>query len=301
MAVKRVLSLDGGGIRGAATAQFLYRLESTLDGQSIFDSFDLFAGTSTGGIIAGALAILKKRGAELPGLYDYSNANTIMDKSIWDRMVGFAQAEPRYDGTGKVEILTDYFGDKTIGDAQKPLMVVTYDIEKRTSAVLKKGVHDHISAVEALNATSAAPLYFPTAKVNDNSVRWLIDGGVVANNPSMCAYAEAVTLFPGDEIRMLSIGTGSTNRPINGEESQGYGALGWINHDLLGITMDESVVEYQAQVILGNKYLRVNSELIGVKDDMDDVSQKNINDLKGLGDQWFASFGEQAKKIITRP
>ena len=301
MAVKRILSLDGGGIRGAATAQFLNKLEASLDGESLFDTFDLFAGTSTGGIIAGALAILEKTGAELPDLYNYENANRIMNKSLWDRMAGFAQAEPRYDGTGKVAVLTDYFENKKLSDAKKPLLVVTYDVVKRNSDVLKSNGAQEVLAVEALNATSAAPLYFPTAKVAGDEVRWLIDGGVIANNPAMCAYAEAKKLWPDDEVRMLSVGTGSINRPIDGEASQDYGALGWINHDLMGITMDESVVEYQSQVILGNNYLRVNSELIGVKDDMDDVSQKNIDDLKGLGDRWFTQFGAEAKELLIRP
>jgi len=273
MAVKRILSLDGGGIRGAATAQFLKKLDAALP-DSLYDTFDLFAGTSTGGIIAGAIGLLEKSGDALPDLYNYANANEIMDKSIWDRMAGFAQTEPRYDGTGKIAVLTKYFGDKNLNDAKKPVLVVAYDVEKRKSDVLKSNANTVIRAVDAMNATSAAPIYFPTAKVDGNEVRWLIDGGVIANNPAMCAYAEAKKLWPDDEIRMLSVGTGSSNRPINGKDSQGYGALGWINHDLMGITMDESVVEYQAQVILGADYLRVNSELIGVQDDMDDVSQK---------------------------
>jgi patatin-like phospholipase/acyl hydrolase len=300
MAVRRVLSLDGGGIRGAATAQFLKKLEENL-AESLYDTFDLFAGTSTGGIIAGVIGLLQKSGAELPDLYNYKNANRIMNKSLWDRMAGFAQAEPRYDGTGKVDVLTEYFGDQKLNEAQKPVLVVAYDVESRKSDVLKSNGDKVVKAVDALNATSAAPLYFPTAKVAGDEVRWLIDGGVIANNPAMCAYAEAKKLWPDDEIRMLSVGTGSINRPIDGEASQDYGALGWINHDLLGITMDESVVEYQAQVILGKNYLRVNSELVDVKDDMDDVSQKNIDDLKGLGDRWFATFGAEAKGLLTRP
>jgi len=299
MAVKRILSLDGGGIRGAATAQFLNQLDAVLP-DSLYDTFDLFAGTSTGGIIAGVIGLLEMNGDELPDLYNYENANKIMDKSIWDRMAGFVQTEPRYDGKGKIAVLRKYFGDKNLNDAKKPVLVVAYDVEKRKSDVLKSNADEVIRAVDAMNATSAAPIYFPTARVDGNQVRWLIDGGVIANNPAMCAYAEAKKMWPDDEIRMLSVGTGSSNRPIHGQDSQAYGALGWINHDLMGITMDESVVEYQAQVILGENYLRVNSELIGVQDDMDDVSQKNIDDLKGLGDHWYEIFGDQAKDLLMK-
>jgi patatin-like phospholipase/acyl hydrolase len=299
MAVRRILSLDGGGIRGAATAQFLKHLEADLNGQSLFEAFDLFAGTSTGGIIAGAIGLLKMNGSELPDLYCYNNANRIMNKSVWDKAMGFAQTEPRYDGKGKIEVLTEYFGDRKLNEAEKPLLVATYDVELRKSDILKSNGKETVRAVDALNATSAAPLYFPTAKVGGEKVRWLIDGGVIANNPAMCAYAEAKKLWPDDEIRMLSVGTGSRIRKINGEESQDYGALGWINHDLMGITMDESVVEYQCRVILGSAYLRVNSELIDVNDDMDDVSQGNINALKGLGDRWYAEFGAKATTLLA--
>jgi len=298
MAVRKILSLDGGGIRGAATAQFLKKLEAELGGPNLYNTFDLFAGTSTGGIIAGAIGLLKMRGADLPDLYNYRNANRIMNKSVWDRTMGFAQAEPRYDGKGKIDVLTEYFGNKTLNEAGKPLLVVTYDVELRKSDVLKSTGKEEVRAVDALNATSAAPLYFPTAKVDGEEVRWLIDGGVIANNPAMCAYAEAKKRWPEDDIRMLSVGTGSRNRVIDGKESQGYGALGWINHDLIGITMDESVVEYQCRVILGSAFLRVNSELVGVNDDMDDTSQRNINALKGLGDRWFDAFGAQALALL---
>jgi len=299
MAVRKVLSLDGGGIRGAATAQFLKNLEADLGGPSLYDTFDLFAGTSTGGIIAAALGVLKMKGAELPDLYNYSNANRIMDKSVWDRVMGFAQAEPRYDGKGKLAVLEEYFGERKLNDAEKPLLVVTYDVELRKSDVLKSNGSEQVRAVDALNATSAAPLYFPTAEVEGDHVRWLIDGGVVANNPSMCAYAEAKKLWPDDEIRLLSIGTGSQIRKIDGKASQGYGALGWINHDLMGITMDESIVEYQCRVILGDKYLRVNSALTDANDDMDDVSQGNINALKVLGDRWHSTFGAKAVGLLS--
>jgi len=299
MAIRKILSLDGGGIRGAATAQFLKRLEAELGGPSLYDTFDLFAGTSTGGIIAGAIGLLKMHGADLPDLYNYHNANRIMNKSVWDRTMGFAQAEPRYDGKGKIEVLTEYFGNRTLNEAGKPLLVVTYDVELRKSDVLKSTGKEEVRAVDALNATSAAPLYFPTARVDGEEVRWLIDGGVIANNPAMCAYAEAKKHWPEDDIRILSVGTGSRTRVIDGKESRDYGALGWINHDLIGITMDESVVEYQCRVILGGAFLRVNSELVGVNDDMDDTSQRNINALKGLGDRWFDAFGAQALTLLA--
>jgi patatin-like phospholipase/acyl hydrolase len=280
---KYVLSCDGGGIRGAASARFLELLEEHT-GKKIQDIFDLFAGTSTGAIIAVGISVAEMSGSTLSELYNYDNSNTIMDKSIWDRYLRLKLEEPKYDGKGKRKTLEKYFGDRLLKESRKPTLVVTYDIEARKSAVLKSTDNNQIKAVEAVDASSAAPLYFPPVRVGN---RYLIDGGVIANNPAMCAYAEAIKLWPEEKIKLLSLGTGKLIRKIDGEEAMGYGALGWVNHDLLGIVMDETVVEYQAKTILGKNYLRINSNLDDVNDDMDDCSRQNIEALKQFGERWF--------------
>lgn len=299
--VRRILSVDGGGIRGAAAAQFLQLLELRL-GRPLSESFDLFAGTSTGAIIAGALGVKGMSALEIASLYNYDNANVIMNKSLWDRTLGLVQPEPKYDGTGKRRTLDRHFGTTKFGEARRLTLVVTYDVERRESAVLKSNHPEHVNfiAAEVIDASSAAPIYFPTVPVGN---RWLIDGGVVANNPSLCAYAEALKLWRNEEIRLLSVGTGRRTRKISGKNSRDWGALGWIRHDLLGIVMDESVVEYQARTFLDDStYLRVNSDLTretGVLDDLDETSQDNIDALKRLGRNWFEQFGGRALQLLS--
>jgi len=292
--MKYVLSCDGGGIRGAATAELLNQIQTKL-GVDVYKKFDLFAGTSTGAIIVIALAVKKMKTKKLVELYNYQNGNAIMNKSIWDRTLGLLQNQPKYDGKGKTKILKKYFGSALLSDAEKPTVVVTYDVEKRVSAVLKSTKPEKITAVQAADASSAAPMYFPTIKVNK---RYLIDGGVVANNPAMCALAEARMLWPDEDIRLLSIGTGKRTRKINGKDSMDYGFTEWIRHDLLGVVMDESVVEYQVKSMLGDAYLRINSELIGVNDDMDDVSQQNIDSLLRLGRTWYEQSEPKLKEFF---
>jgi predicted acylesterase/phospholipase RssA len=298
---KLVLSLDGGGIRGAASARFLELFEAKL-GRSLATVFDLYAGTSAGAIIAGALGIKGMSAGAIASLYDYENASEVMDKSLWDRAFDLVQTEPKYDGTGKRRVLERYFGAITLREAQRPTLVVTYDVVQRMSAVLKstKPEHGSLRALDAVDASSAAPLYFPTVRVGD---RYLIDGGVVANNPSLCAYAEAVRLWPGEPVRLLSVGTGRRTRPIDGPASQSWGALGWIRHDLIGVVMDETVVEYQAQTLLGDQaYLRVSSDLDAasqVGDEIDDVSRDNLASLRRLGEKWFTEFGPAALALVT--
>jgi patatin-like phospholipase/acyl hydrolase len=292
--MKYVLSCDGGGIRGAATAELLNQIQTKL-GVDVYKKFDLFAGTSTGAIIVIALAVKKMKTKKLVELYNYQNGNAIMNKSIWDRTLGLLQNQPKYDGKGKTKILKKYFGNALLSDAEKPTVVVTYDVENRVSAVLKSTKPEKITAVQAADASSAAPMYFPTIKVNK---RYLIDGGVIANNPAMCALAEARMLWPDEDIRLLSIGTGKRTRKINGKDSMDYGFTEWIRHDLLGVVMDESVVEYQVKSMLRDAYLRINSELIGVNDDMDDVSQQNIDSLLRLGRTWYEESEPKLKEFF---
>ncbi|WP_159931200.1 patatin-like phospholipase family protein [Oceanicoccus sp. KOV_DT_Chl] len=288
MATRYILSCDGGGIRGAASAAFLEKLESEL-GINLAEKFDFFAGTSTGAIIVAGIGGKGWTAKKVAELYNYENANKIFDKSIWDKMLGAIQTEPKYDGKGKRRLLNKKLGVTKLANAKKPILISTYDVEKRRSRILKSYSSSsfkpgNITLAAAADASSAAPTYFPTVNVEK---MWLIDGGVVANNPAMCAYAEAVKRFPGDEIKILSVGTGYRTRKIDGKESQGYGSIEWMRHDLLGVVMDESVVEYQINVILGDKYIRANSELIGIKDEMDDTSNQNLDALKKLGESWF--------------
>ena len=105
-------------------------------------------------------------------------------------------------------------------------------------------------------------------------------------------------LWPDEDIRLLSIGTGKRTRKINGKDSMDYGFTEWIRHDLLGVVMDESVVEYQVKSMLGDAYLRINSELIGVNDDMDDVSQQNIDSLLRLGRTWYEQSEPKLKEFF---
>ncbi len=294
METKLILSLDGGGIRGVATIKFLEKLEETI-GKRVCDIFDMFIGTSTGGIIAAAIGLLKLKCSEVAKLYSYENANEIMDISIFDKVLGLKQTKPKYDGKGKRRVLKKYFKNKLLNDAEKPLLLVTYDVEKRSSKVLKSYSEEKVLALDAVDSTSAAPLYFPTVKVNE---KWLIDGGVIANNPTMCGFAEGYKIWNKANIKILSVGTGKRVRKIDGKKSQDFGILGWASNDLLGVVMDETVVEYQASSILKSNYLRVNSDLNEASDDMDDCSRGNIKNLKELGKYWSQKFGEKAKKLI---
>jgi patatin-like phospholipase/acyl hydrolase len=233
-----------------------------------------------------------------------------MDKSFWDRRLPI-QSEPKYDGTGKTEVLTEFFADKRIRDVEKPVLVTAYDLVTRRVVVFKsQGGSDaayNPTLREVGNATSAAPTYFPTIESSEEPARWLVDGGLAANNPSMCALAEA--LRDGtrlEDVRVLSIGTGV---PIRGSESpdslgrksQTWGGMGWLEHGLIDhlFAGNSTTCEYQCDVLLGVNHVRVNGPLTHASDDLDDVSTANIKNLREMGAQWYEQ-NEPAIRVLMR-
>ena len=183
---KYLLSLDGGGVREIATVIFLSKLEKAL-GTPLHKKFDFFIGTSAGAITAMALSIAKMSGDNLLEFWSEETFDRILDSSLWDSKLGLMQTNPKYDGKGKKQVLKEYFGDFKLGDASGDLAIVSYDIEERKPLLLTSYGNSNISVIDAGNASSAAPIYYPPARVGN---RYLIDGGIVANNPVLHGYAE---------------------------------------------------------------------------------------------------------------
>ena len=292
---KFILSLDGGGVRAIAAIVFLKQLEIA-SGKKIFDIFDFFIGTSAGGINALHIAALEASCFELENFWSKENLSKTMTKSFWDN-ASFLQTKPKYDGRGKRELLLEYFKDQSLGEAKKPVAVLAYDVEKRKPRLLSSYKSPGIKIVSAASATSAAPIYYSTQEINDGS--WLIDGGIVANNPSLLGYSEAKKLFPGSDIKVLSIGTGINRRKINGANSSKWGALNWLRHDILGIMLESSMFDEIARDLMGNSYLRVNSSTGLVNRRMDDTSDINLERIHLMGMDWWSEFGEDVTEFLN--
>ena len=318
---KLILSLDGGGVRGAATTQFLARVEAELANQdpaaSLYSCVDLFAGTSTGSIIALGLAVSRLKIGQINALYNVENAQQIFTENKGIFEIDGVNA-PKYEAGDKTRVLQSKLGNNTLGDIAdgKHVVVVSYNVEQRTPTVFKSTKSDHLGlrVYDVADASSAAPTYFPTKGMaipsGSTAGHWLIDGGVVANNPTMCAISEARRLWPDvpmDVIRVLSVGTGCMTRKINGPKSRKWGSIGWFAQGhILDVLTDERIVAYQAMNILSDgNYIRVNAELrkqAGLDhppdDAMDDVSRANIEKLRALGNYWFDCYGKQAVGLI---
>lgn len=292
---KYLLSLDGGGVRELATVTFLANLEKAL-GEPLYEKFDFFIGTSAGAITAMALSIAKMNGDSLLELWSDKTFERILDSSLWDSKLGLMQINPKYDGKGKEQVLNEYFGNLKLGDASGDLAIVSYDIEERKPLLLTSYGNSNISAIDAGHASSAAPIYYPTARVGN---RYLIDGGIVANNPVLHGYAEVKKLYPDSNVKILSVGTGLNKRPLKGKASQNWGLIGWLMHDLFGLMLESSLDHEIATEIIGKDYIRVNSPLGKVNRRLDDNNKKNLNNIREMGEAWWQEFGDPVLDLLS--
>ena len=297
MEKKYILSMDGGGVRTLASITFLKRLEIALNSR-IAEKFDYFIGTSAGAVSCLALAVNGAKVIDLEDIWAPRNINKTMSNSSWESKFGLLQGRPKYDNVGKLFVLKKYFGNSIMMDAKKPVAVTSYDIEKRKPVLIRSYSEEdsQIKIIDAANATSAAPIYFPTAKVED---RYLIDGAIVANNPVLHGYAEAVKLFPNTELKVLSVGTGLSKRPLKGEASQSWGVVGWMMHDLFGLMVESSLDHELAGDLIGKNYLRVNSPLGTVNRRLDDKREGNIKKIVAMGESWWEEFGTKAVNLLS--
>ena len=204
----RILSIDGGGIRGIIPAIVLADLEQRT-GRPTADMFDMLAGTSTGGIIALALVRPDGDGRPAHSADDLVRFYSELGPDIFRRSLGrqvrtvASLAGPKYDQRPLERALDRHFGDTLLSAALRDVLVTAYDIERREPYFFKS----HYARVmperdfpmkDAARATSAGPTYFAPHQLptmDHIGYRALIDGGVFANNPGMCAYVEALNLF----------------------------------------------------------------------------------------------------------
>lgn len=215
--MKKILSIDGGGIKGVFPATILAELEEEV-GQPLYLYFDLIAGTSTGGIIAIGLALgipakeilslYEEKGPAIFGQDKGRFVNWCSEKAKSTRRALFG---PKHSSTNLEVELKAVLQDKKIGDAQTRLLVPAWNGKTNRVYIYKTAHSDRLTtdykdlALDAAMATSAAPTFFKEYTTG-NSVG-LVDGGVWANNPASLAVVEGIDLgWERNEIRVLSIG-----------------------------------------------------------------------------------------------
>ncbi len=226
---KRILALDGGGIRGALLLGFIESIEQVLRTRHqkpdlrLCDYFDLIGGTSVGAIIGSGLAI-GMEAAEIRSWY-LELGGKVFQKKRWKKWKAFFDAKPLE------EELIRFFGDRTLGDAS--ITTGLCIIAKRADTGSTWPLINHPRAKyyrqnsgillwEAVRASTAAPTYFVPQKldVGLGETGAFVDGGVsMANNPALQLFLLATLKgFPfrwpvgGDRLLLVSLGTGVWQR-----------------------------------------------------------------------------------------
>lgn len=274
--MKKILCLDGGGIKGIYTASLLAEIERLRDGK-ICDYFDMLAGTSTGAIIAAGLSI------EIPAqdiLELYLNkGKNIFPKEKWKLFKGKYSAEPLENE------LKQLFGDKKIGEANTRLLIPTYNLSTDAVQVIKTPhakdlYYDKDRKIyEVLLATTAAPVYFSPYKMSGGV---FMDGGIGANNPSLIALVEGITRckWKKEDIMILNIGNVTSGKNTTGKEKMGL--LSFLTIQQCFMNAENQYASNICNLIIGERYIRIEGKVrLGevALDKVDKITLKKLSDL----------------------
>jgi uncharacterized protein len=337
----RILSLDGGGMRGVMSARILVELERISD-RPIAGLFDVIAGTSTGGMIALALTAPGPDGK--PAL----TAQQVMDAYLKQGRKIFPRAEfrpvrweqlrasrpimaqrfgamtrptrygnARYSPAGLSALLTELLGTTRLADAMADVIIPSYDWKAGRAIVFRsrkarEGGMVNPTMVQVGLATTAAPTYLPAFQLRTPDREFiLIDGGVVANNPTSVAYYEALyqaTLHKREDPQFLVVSIGTGTLPEKTPTYRELWSRNWLRMGMgmLGVMFDgtsEVVDELLTEIIKpkepASRYWRLNSELHGIRLNLDDASPGQLEKLVGLGDQLVKDRRKDLEEMVA--
>ena len=308
-----ILSIDGGGSRGVIPTNVLKYMERE-EHMSVRAEFDFFAGVSTGAMVAAYLAHNVGTMQDLASEgYSSEELTYIFDKSIWDKMLGRLQNQPKYDGVNKRAYIENQLDGVRINDiVDKHLLILAYDFMNRELVTFKNNRgHDSIYnplLAEICDAASAAPTMYPPVATTAPKRRWLVDGALATNDPSQCAISEALAMgHVLEDIWMMSLGTGKPAHDLSqedrdkiGETSRGWGIFGWLSNGLLDHMMSasSSVSAHQCEQLLGKRYLRINGELPRSLMQIDNTTEVRVEDLKSYAFLWYEQFAGEIRDLL---
>lgn len=356
--VVRILSIDGGGIRGLIPAIILDKIETQTaqieiqaaenenrepdvqqdenrqdeNGKFIPTSelFDLIAGTSTGGILALGLTIpndvmvppAERQPAytaqALAALYR-EEGNRIFSRSTWHKIRSFGgMADEKYPSGGIEDVLGERFQGTRLEHALTDVLIPSYDLENQWPRFFKSvwaqgNPSENFLMSDVARATSAAPTYFEPHQFEGEEPaeagihgHLVVDGGIFANHPAMCALAEARSIHRDAEVLLVSLGTGELTRTEEFEGAEDWGALSWVR-PLFRIIFDgaSDTVDYQLRQLLPGTeaeqaYYRFQPTLNRGSDDMDDASETNLFVLESVVNEFIEERTDELDALCQR-
>ena len=311
--VKRILCIDGGGIRGVIVLQLLKIIEEEFK-INLYDYFDMFAGTSTGAVITGLIAYNKMSAKKiLTECYSYQNFKELFYQSYYEMFSSSLKLRTKYSDKNKVKFINNYFNNfidnKTMYSTHKQVLIPAYDPCHKKPVFFRNYLDSpNYYLNDVINATSAAPTYYPAVKVrqyNSEDAHWCIDGGICVNNPSNIAYIDMKKIFPQEKIEVLSFGTGIARSCYNPCKDKDIGAIEWlVQVDLIDTILDgNQIMSHLSTEELtkenNDKYLRINKYLVLSSGLIDDPTEKNYLNMLKEGELWFEKSKEELKKFFN--
>lgn len=306
--MKYILSLDGGGVKAIIQLYFLLGLEADLlekTGKTVFETFDMYGGTSAGSIIIGSIVYTdcKRISEVIDKFFNLENFKEIFKKTTFSNSLNgiLSLIRPKYQFSKKYEIIKSAVGNKLMTDTSKDVLITVYSVDEDKAKFFKSYDNKVSMVADIINASSAAPTYFGSAEYTDElGTHYGIDGGVFANNCTDSVYADALKLYgPNEDIRILSIGTGDHEFNKIGKETLNWGAIQWITKgsfvDII-VDVDQYTVDYKTREFsnaLGHKYIRVHNK---INISLDDISK--IEELKKIGEEWYINSKEEIFSIL---
>ncbi len=314
----RILSIDGGGIRGVVPAGVLAEIERRT-AKPVSALFDLLAGTSTGGILALAMARpaagtnhAAHRASDMVEFYEQLGPAIFGKPLLHVLGSGDGLIRSKYSDGPIEDALQRFFGNTQLSEALASVFVPSYELIQQTpfffrSARAKQDPKFDYPMRTVARSTSAAPTYFPPERIsmpgtNQNYV--MIDGGVFANNPTACALVEARVQFPqAVDFTVVSLGTGSFKEPPLMTTPENWGIAQWAR-PLLNTVLDgvDSTVDYQMSQLLEARedgtarYYRLQPALTSSNQTMDNADPEALNELRAI----TAALVEQRSADIDR-
>ncbi len=194
----------------------------------------------------------------------------------------------------------------------KHLLILAYDFINRELITFKNGRgHDasyNPTLAEICDSATAAPTLYPPVRTTDATGRWLIDGAIATNDPSLCAITEALAMgYTINDIWMLSMGTGRPVQDLSqkqqdkiGSASRDWGIVGWLSNGLLDhmLSASSAVSAHQCSQLLGSRYVRVDGTLPRSLMKLDETSHAYVKNMKGEASRWYEMFHRDITSMV---
>lgn len=300
----KLLCIDGGGIRGILAIAILQAFEEEVK-QPIGDFFDVILGTSTGAIIAASVSLKIN-------MNDLHHQYKKYGEKIFVRQSKVGLLKSVYSDRYLRFLLKKAFGELTLKDVNKPLLIPAVDITHGKPFIHHSNygnpeIEDlSIHLWDAVLSSCSAPVYFPPNNVRNQYLS--IDGGLWANNPSLVGITEAINFFKKNlqDIHILSLGTGLQKIDFTIDSEKYWGLKHWLPLQFpsmkvtpklldLALHLSSESVSYHCHLLLKEKYLRINEEL-GEEVPFDDADY--MDKLTDLGKEVYKKRREEILKFI---